>query len=108
MAIRHDEVMLVKGRWTQVGLSIRSGKGKPRYAVFKCKCGVQKVIPVYQVQAGRSTSCGCYHADVRKMQFTTHGMSSDRVFRWWIDAAIKNIRHMQTMVVEGLQYAKDG
>lgn len=74
MPIRTDEVMIVKGRWTQVGFSFRTSK-KFKSAVFLCECGNRKVVKVGSVVAGESLSCGCLCVEINDAQRTKHGHS---------------------------------
>lgn len=44
--------------WTQIGAQFRARNGKLQ-AMFRCKCGTEKVVDVSTVRCKRSRSCGC-------------------------------------------------
>lgn len=83
MRIRHNEVMVVNGRLTQVGLSFRAGKNWKRYAVFSCQCGSKKILFVNAVVRGESTSCGCYRKDQSSIRNSTHGKHGTITYSSW-------------------------
>lgn len=83
VAIRHDENMISNGRLTQVGLSFKSGKYKPRYAVFECECGSRKLINTGNVKQGKTSSCGCYQKRITSEVSTTHGLSKNTASSCW-------------------------
>ena len=60
MKIRHDEVMIVNGRMTQIGSSFKQGRTWSRkVAVFACQCGKRTIAEVVNVKRGSVMSCGC-------------------------------------------------
>lgn len=59
------------GKWT----CIKCVDGKGKY-LFKCDCGIQKILPLIGVVYGNSYSCGCY----RNKLMTKHGMSRTRLY----------------------------
>jgi hypothetical protein len=60
MKIRTNEVMVVKNRLMQVGLSFKGNRNSERMAVFKCSCGVISIVSVKHVKSGDTQSCGCF------------------------------------------------
>lgn len=50
------------GRLTPVRPAGKSATGHPLWEL-RCSCGATKVARVYRVLEGRTTSCGCLHAD---------------------------------------------
>lgn len=83
MAIRHNEIMIVKGRLTQVGLSFKSLDRHSRYAVFQCECGKRKLINIGNVKQRKTSSCGCYHREMLIEASITHGLSSNAAYGCW-------------------------
>jgi len=54
-------------------------KGLHWYSLYKCKCGVKKIIRRSHVLQGRTVSCGCYN----KSNKLKHGMwGTDTYHRW--------------------------
>lgn len=43
------------------------------YLLYRCACGVEKVIKKANVDAGRTRSCGCFALEVSSKVHTTHG-----------------------------------
>jgi hypothetical protein len=88
MKIRHDEVMVVNGMLTQIGLSFRTKVGQQihRVAVFQCKCG-QKIIVSPSAVRKHQKSCGCESRARIGVVSTTHGNarrgSHTPEFRTW-------------------------
>lgn len=67
MVIKPNQVMVVKNRLTQIGVSFRtSNKTTATSAVFRCECGVAKIIQIASVKRGQSRSCGCYATELQK------------------------------------------
>lgn len=56
-------------------------------ARFKCKCdcGNEIIVASQRLKNGRSKSCGCLQKELTIKRSLTHGMTSTRVFRIWID-----------------------
>ncbi len=75
----------VFGRWTV--LRFDSAKNGDAYWICKCACGTVRSVNGYHLRSGRSTSCGCYSAElVRKSpRGTTHGLkkANPRLYRIW-------------------------
>jgi hypothetical protein len=73
-----------------VAIRLEYIRAKNRYWLFKCDCGVEKVIAVTGVRSGRVVSCGCYalerHAEVLRQVATTHGQSKTPEFISWQSA----------------------
>lgn len=54
-------------------------KAKMSYWLFRCDCGLQKIIQKASVKFGKIRSCGCYKKECNRIQikklFLTHGES---------------------------------
>lgn len=53
--------------------------------LFKCECGNTKVQNFFNVQSGKTISCGCLQKDIVKKTMTKHGKSQERksiYFTW--------------------------
>lgn len=91
MKIRPDEVMLVKNRLTQVGVSFIPAAHRQRatMAVFQCECGARTIQRIQHVKNGHTKSCGCKRSDVCKSRMAgnrlgvKHGMSGSREYNSW-------------------------
>ena len=73
------------GRWTV--LQYDRTKNGEAYWLCKCTCGTVRSVNGYHLRSGRSTSCGCYSAEIKRNNFprTTHGLKKDnpRLYRIW-------------------------
>lgn len=60
-------------------------KGKNWQGLYRCDCGIEKLIYDYNVKNGITNSCGCIHKEQLKPHFTrrTHSKSRSRVYRIW-------------------------
>lgn len=56
-----------------------SKKGAIPYWLFRCTCGVEKVINAYMVIHGHTKSCGC----LRKNVITKHGKVGTSLYTTW-------------------------
>ena len=61
-----------------VGISNHSALWK-----CKCKCGNEKIIVGNDLISGHTKSCGCYQRESTINRFTTHGLSSERLYNIW-------------------------
>ena len=52
--------------------SIIVSNKKVRKALFKCDCGIEKEIPIYNVKNNQTKSCGCFWLEVVKSQKTNY------------------------------------
>lgn len=71
--------------WTvisDVGL-VNHGKIKLNSVFCKCKCGTEKVLSISSLNTGRSKSCGCYAAELRKKRMTIHGLGRHPLYSVW-------------------------
>jgi hypothetical protein len=73
-------------RWTV--LSETEGKGRKRFFLCRCRCGVQKPVRLDQLTRGISKSCGCWKKEVSAKHIralsTTHGQSNrTRTYSIW-------------------------
>lgn len=55
--------------------------------LYRCYCGVEKEISIYEASRGRTISCGCIVVEIRKSE-ATHGLSKHPLYRVW-DGVIK-------------------
>lgn len=57
--------------------------------LFRCICGVKKVIYTSSVIRGKTTSCGCYQKERVRESCTVHGFTShkkmDKFYRVWVN-----------------------
>lgn len=49
----------------------------------RCDCGTAKVVYGAELARGRSTSCGCFRAELLSKQARTHGLSKSPEYRIW-------------------------
>ena len=66
------------GRWTV----LRRGD-KPKFWICRCECGKVKAANIDNLKAGKSTSCGCYKAELGRKHFETHGQSKTKLYAVW-------------------------
>jgi len=79
------------GRLVVVSLGEREGVNQYHDQV-RCDCGVIRTVRRSDVQSGKTQSCGCWHAERRKVQAKTHGMSRTKLYQWWVDRARRGKR----------------
>lgn len=100
MKIRHDEVMVVNARLTQIGMSfkIKMGTQRVSHAVFRCECGKSLVLIVGNVKSNKTKSCGCWNAEVLGQCHIKHGQNKvgkrTAEYRTWCN--IKDRCHRET------------
>ena len=88
MAERIDMVGKRCGRLTVIEY-VGAGKGKSRYALWKCRCdcGNEIIASGHSLRSGNTKSCGCYNLDMATKriveQNTTHGKTHSRLYRVW-------------------------
>lgn len=68
-------------RWVIIDAFRMSGR---TFVKAKCDCGSEKIVDRYTVVSGKSTSCGCYMAEVCSRVNRTHGLSKTTTFRAWV------------------------
>lgn len=57
-----------------------------QFWLFKCSCGIEKIISVSKVKRGTTKSCGCLRKEIfRKigMKNIRHGMEGTKIYRIW-------------------------
>lgn len=54
-----------------------------RFSLYRCSCGIEKVISHYDVDRGATRSCGCMKLASEKVRFRKHGMSQTSVYQVW-------------------------
>lgn len=72
------------GRLTALFLVER--KGDKTLWLFKCDCGIEKIIDRHNVVGGYTVSCGCYNKERAKeigRLNKTHGLSQTRFYEKW-------------------------
>ena len=60
-------------------LSEAEKRGKNRYWLCKCDCGVEKEVQQDNLRTGNTKSCGCYKKEI----MTKHGMTNDPIYKLW-------------------------
>lgn len=83
MAVLPNEKKVINGHLTQLGVSFRVAKKKPREAVFKCECGKRIIVAVGHVKTGHTKSCGCKKIERIGTLRKTHGLSQTTLFMRW-------------------------
>ena len=85
MSKRIDLTGRVFGRWTV--LRYDCTKNGEAYWLCKCACLAVRSVNGYHLRSGRSTSCGCYSAELTRKnpRGTTHGLKkhNQRLYRIW-------------------------
>ena len=56
---------------------------KRKKGLYRCTCGVEKIVDVYHVNSGHTKSCGCYRRDLMSEKQTVHGRYYDPEFACW-------------------------
>jgi hypothetical protein len=58
---------------------------KDRSLAWKCRCDCGQIVVVSTnwLRTGHSKSCGCFKRDVTKTRMSTHGMSSEPIYKTW-------------------------
>lgn len=51
-----------------------------QYWTFKCSCGNEKAIYIYDVMIGKTKSCGCLKKKLMSERFKTHGMRYTKIY----------------------------
>lgn len=72
------------GRWTLVSLDHKDNRNKEIWNCI-CECGSVKLVRKDHIVRGASTSCGCYAKENTSRVKTTHGMSSSKTYKIWIE-----------------------
>jgi hypothetical protein len=67
------------GRWTVIEFAGR--ENKRTWWLCRCKCGTEKRVPGSALQAGSSTSCGCYQQEDNIRRNIKHGRSRTHEYR---------------------------
>lgn len=66
---------------------IKRNKQSNQVWLFRCDCGNEKEILLFDVKAGKSSSCGCLRKKLMKTnaikRFTKHGMSNSNFYAIW-------------------------
>lgn len=70
------------GRLSVIKLSKRKA-GVELMWLCLCDCGKKTTVRGTALRAGKTVSCGCYHAERRIEVKTTHGMSGTKIYAIW-------------------------
>lgn len=72
------------GRWTVIGLWDETRKkGAKPFIRCQCDCGKVKRVDALTVRKGKSTSCGCFRAEVTSVRSATHRMTGTPEHQCW-------------------------
>lgn len=82
MEEREKELESKYGRLTIIS---PADKNKWGYVMVKClcDCGNERIVSLYDLKRGHTTSCGCFHSDKLTAYNTTHGMSRTPTHNSW-------------------------
>lgn len=69
------------GRWTV--LSRAASRSYRTYWAARCSCGTEREIAQTQLVTGKSKSCGCLNAEIRKTKTVKHGYTRSRTYNSW-------------------------
>lgn len=58
-------------------------KNRKRYWMCKCDCGNEKEVYTAYLNNGKTRSCGCLLAEIRKVSGTKHGMANTKTYSSW-------------------------
>lgn len=63
----------------------RAGTDNNRNALWlcRCDCGSERIVRGKDLRSGVIMSCGCYHRELVRDMFTTHGSSRSRLYHVW-------------------------
>jgi len=75
------------GRLTALSLVERDVKYRNHKWLFRCDCGIEKVVPIRLVVTGHAASCGCLASEALAERNRTHGLtrSNPKEYRSWKD-----------------------
>lgn len=81
------------GQWTV--LSVEPVGPKHRRALCRCDCGSERLVVVFTLKNGRSSSCGCTQAAKSAAANSKHGLSGAREYSIWenMKARCQNEKH---------------
>lgn len=66
----------IGGRYGRLTVrELHSRRGNKKLFLCVCDCGNERVVQDSNLRNGHTTSCGCRHAEVRKMTHRTHGLT---------------------------------
>lgn len=78
---RNKIIGKVFGRLTVTGYVPGTETIKAR-AICRCECGITKIIQIWDMKSGRTSSCGCLLSEKRK-EPKIHGKSNTDEFKIW-------------------------
>jgi len=59
-------------------------RNRAQFGLYKCLCGNEKEINIYNVRAGKTLSCGCYRNERVKEVHSNHTEDQDRAHKIWL------------------------
>jgi hypothetical protein len=61
-------------------------RGKNRCVLVRCSCEAktEKVVLLYSLTSGATTSCGCVRKAQLRARVTTHGLSQHKLYKTWL------------------------
>lgn len=72
------------GRWTVLYFSPEKRKvSQSALWMCKCDCGSERLVSSNGLSSGRSTSCGCFHAENLAKRVTKHGQYKTPEHKAW-------------------------
>lgn len=77
----HDLIFL-----KEVTAKVENSGNKIRTGLFKCKCGVEKEMPISRIMGGKIKSCGCITKETIKIAHSVnlkHGLSGHPLYMVW-------------------------
>ncbi len=63
--------------------AVQTDKHSNVKALFRCDCGIEKLIYVNGVRSGKVKSCGCLSKEASRKRATTHGKSNSTLYAVW-------------------------
>ena len=76
-----------------------------------CECGNTVVVTLGHLRSGRTSSCGCLHAEIAKRVNTSHGMTNTRPFKIWCKMRQRctdpNIESFKNYGGRGIKYSEE-
>ena len=64
-------------------LTVIKYMGKSKW-LCKCDCGNETIVDSHNLRTNHTKSCGCYNKEKFKQRFTTHGLSTTRIYKIYL------------------------
>ena len=71
------------GRLTVIEKTTPKNGSTNAFWLCRCDCGKETIVCGTTLRKGESKSCGCFRADYRRKEMTTHGKSTSRLAIIW-------------------------